>query len=146
MSIKKTRHITHQAHFRAQNELSPWLRRPLNRFILRWFINSLGLWIAAGLLSDSISYNDRLGVVLMAGLVLSIINSVLKPFLIILALPAIVFSLGLFMIVVNGFTLYLASKFYGQLQIDNFGAAILAGMVIGLVNYLVTTIVEDYQK
>jgi putative membrane protein len=109
-------------------------------------MNTLGLWIAAGLLSDSISYNDKFGVIVMAGLVLSIVNTVLRPFLIILALPAIVFSLGLFMIVVNGFMLFLVTKFYDGLQIDNFGAAILAGMVIGLVNYLVTTIVEDYQK
>lgn len=142
----KKRHITHQQTFREQTETSPWLRRPVFRFVLRWFINTLGLWIAAGLLSDSIDYNDRFGVVVMAGLVLSIVSTVLRPFLIILALPAIVFSLGLFMIVVNGFMLFLVTKFYSGLQIDNFGAAILAGMVIGLVNYLVTTIVEDYQK
>ncbi len=146
MLRNKHRHITHQQSFREKTEVSPWLRRPFNRFVLRWFVNSLGLWIAAGLLSESISYNNRFGVVIAAGLILSIINSVLKPFLIILALPAIVFSLGLFMIVVNGFTLFLVTKFYDQLQISNFGAAILAGMVIGLVNYLVTTIVEDYQK
>jgi uncharacterized membrane protein YvlD (DUF360 family) len=45
--------------------------------------------------------------------------------------------------VVNGLTVYLSSKFYGPLHITSFWAAIYAGIVIGLVNYLVTTVLED---
>ena len=47
------------------------------------------------------------------------------------------------MIVVNGLMVLLASKLYGPLHVTNFGAAMLAGMIIGLVNYLVLTILED---
>lgn len=104
---------------------------------------SLGLWLAASFLSTHISYQNELSVVLIAGLVLAVINILLKPILVILSLPAIMFTLGLFMVIINGVTVFLVSKLYHPLHIDNFWAAVFAGMVIGLVNYLVTTILED---
>ncbi len=106
-------------------------------------VSSLGLWIAAGLLGDMISYEDRAGAVIVAGLLLAIVNIFIKPIVVVLALPALLFTLGLFMIVINGLMVLLVSKLYAPLQVDNFWAAILAGMVIGLVNYLVTAILED---
>ncbi len=119
------------------------MNRPLYRFLLRWFVCSMGLWIGAGFLSNSISYDNKLRVIVIAGLVLAIINVVIKPIIIIFSLPAILLSLGLFMIIINGLTVFIASKLYGPLHITNFWAAVFAGMVIGLVNYLVTAILED---
>lgn len=118
---------------------------PLNRFLIRWLVCGLGLWIAAGLLG-SIHYDGRFSVIVISGLVLAIINSIIKPMLVILALPAILLSLGLFMIVINGVTVLLASYFYSPLEVNNFWAALFAGIVIGVVNYLVTTILEDKRK
>ncbi len=119
------------------------MKRPFARFLIRWFVCGLGLWVAAGLLGDRISYEQRLGVIVVSGLLLALVNAVIKPVVIILSLPAILFSLGLFMIVINGLMVLLVSKLYEPLHVTNFGAAMLAGMVIGLVNYLVTTILED---
>jgi putative membrane protein len=117
--------------------------RPFYRFLVRWFVCSLGLWIAAGLLGERITYQSRLGVIIISGFILALINIVIKPIVVILSLPAILFSLGLFMIVINGLMVLLASKLYEPLHVTNFGAAMLAGMIIGLVNYLVTTILEE---
>jgi len=119
------------------------MNRPLYRFLTRWFVCSLGLWVAAGFLSTSITYDSKLRVIIIAGLVLAIINVVLKPILVIFSLPALLFTLGLFMIIINGLTVFIASKLYTPLHITNFWAAVFAGMVIGLVNYLVTAILED---
>ncbi len=118
-------------------------RGPIARFCIRWFVCGLGLWIAAGLLGDRITYDSRMGVIIVAGLLLAVVNTIIKPVIIILSLPAILFSLGLFMLVINGLMVMLVSKLYSPLEVTNFGAALLAGMVIGLVNYLVTTILED---
>ncbi len=112
------------------------------RFLFRWVVCSLGLWIAGGLLSG-VQYDGGLRVVLVAGLLLAIINAIIRPVVVILSLPAILFTLGLFMIVINGFSVLLASWIYEPLHIKSFWVAILAGMVIGLVNYLLTTIVES---
>jgi putative membrane protein len=103
----------------------------------------LGLWIAAGLFRDRITYDDRLWVVVVAGLILALVNSIIKPLVVILSLPFILFSLGLFMIVINGLMLVLVTWLYPDLQITSFPIAMLAGVVIGLVNYLVSTILED---
>lgn len=123
-----------------------YLNRPVYRFLTRWLVCSLGLWIAANFLSNSISYGSELRVIIIAGFVLAIINIVLKPILIIFTLPAILLTLGLFTILINGLTVFIASKLYAPLEITNFWAAVFAGMVIGLVNYLVTTILEDTKK
>lgn len=119
------------------------MNRPFLRFLIRWIVCSLGLWIAAALLGGRVSYESRLGVVIIAGLILALVNAVIKPIVIILSLPAILFSLGLFMIVINGLMVLLVSKLYSPLHVTNFGAAMLAGVVIGLVNYLVTAILEE---
>ncbi len=119
------------------------MNKPFSRFLLRWFVSSLGLWVAAGLLGERITYESRLGVIVFAGLILALVNMVIKPIVVILSLPAILFSLGLFMIVINGLMVLLVSRLYPNLYVSNFGAAMLAGMVIGLVNYLVTTILEE---
>ncbi len=119
------------------------MNRASTRFLVRWFVCSLGLWIASGLLGDRITYGSRVGVIIIAGFILAIVNVIIKPIVVILSLPAILFSLGLFMIVINGLMVLLVSKLYASLHVTNFGAAMLAGMVIGLVNYLVSTILED---
>lgn len=119
------------------------MKSPIKRFAIRWAVSALGLWIAAGFLSGSISYDGSGSIIIAAGLVLAIVNTLIKPFVILLSLPAILFSLGLFMIVINGLMVMLASKLYGPLEVSGFGAAMLAGVIIGLVNILVTAIVED---
>jgi putative membrane protein len=120
-----------------------YMNRPLFKFLVRWLVCGLGLWIAASLLSTSISYGSEARVIITGALVLAIINALLKPLLVILSLPALLITLGLFMIIINGATVYLASKLYTPLHITNFWAAVFAGMVIGLVNYLVSTILAE---
>ncbi len=122
------------------------MKPSFSRFILRWAVSSLGLWIAAGLLSHSISYQNRLTVIIIAGLILAVVNVILKPIIVILSLPAILLTLGLFMVVVNGFMVFLVSKLYPSLEITNFWAAIFTGVIIGLVNYLVSMILEDHSR
>jgi putative membrane protein len=79
----------------------------------------------------------------IGGLVLAIINIIIKPILVIFTLPAIVLTLGLFMIFINGLTVFIASKLYTSLHVTNFWAAVFAGMVIGLVNFLVSAILKE---
>jgi len=118
------------------------LKNSFFRFLVRWFVCSLGLWIAAAFLGNRITYNNSFLVIMIAGLILAAINLVLKPILVILSLPAVLITLGLFMVIINGLTVFIASKLYTPLHVTDFWAAILAGMVIGLVNYLVTAIME----
>lgn len=115
----------------------------IGRFVIRWLVCSLGLWIASSF-TDSISFDGSgTTVIIIAGLILAIINSFIKPLLVVMALPAVILSLGLFMIVINGLTVALASYLYSPLNIGSFWSALFAGIIIGVVNYLVTTILEE---
>lgn len=118
------------------------LQKQVYRLILRWIVNSFGIWLAGRLLS-SVVFEESLSVILGAGLVLSLVNSLIKPLIVVLSLPAILLSLGLFMLVVNGITVYVADYFYGPLEVTSFGGAVLAGLIISLVNYALSTVVEE---
>lgn len=111
-------------------------------FCIRWMLISLGLWVASRLLGSS--FHDTgatTGTFLIAGLVLSLVNSILKPIIVVLSLPAILLTLGLFMLVVNGLMVYIALKFVPGLDVTFWGA-VLTGMIISLINYVITGIMD----
>ena len=112
-------------------------------FFVRWLVCALGLWIAAGLFSSYISYSNKLSVIIIGGALLALFNMIIKPILVVFSMPALLLSLGLFLVVVIGLTVYLVSLLYGPLTISKFWVAIATGIVIGLVNYLVTAILEE---
>lgn len=113
-------------------------------FLVRWLFNSLGLWIAARIFSgNGITYDESQGVALFlgAGFALSVVNVILKPIVVVLSLPAILLTLGLFTLIVNGLMVYLAGKLVPGLEIT-FWTAVLAGMIISLINYVLTNILD----
>ena len=112
------------------------------KFILRWLVNFFGLWAAAELMSGSITYGDRIGVLIIAALIFSIVNAIIRPLVVILSLPAIVLTLGLFMLVVNAFMLYLVTVIYPHFHLRSFWTAVLAAIIIWVVNYLLTDLLE----
>lgn len=116
----------------------------LQRLLIRWAISSLGLWIAASLLGPSrLSVGHSWTTVVIAGFFVALVNMALKPLLVILSFPAVLLSLGFFMLVINGFLIVIASWIYGPLHVKNFGVAVLAGLILGVVNFLLTRILED---
>lgn len=127
----------------SYDKISISMNGMLWRFLVRWLVSVLGLWVAAGLLSEKLTYGGQLKVIIIAGLVLALANLFIKPILVVLSLPALLFSLGLFMLIINGLMVFLVSKLYPSLYVAGFGTAILAGIIIGLVNYLVSAILEE---
>lgn len=115
-------------------------------FIIRWLFNSLGLyaavrWLGAG--NDSIPLGVGVLGYLIAGLIFSIVNSVLKPFVVVLALPAIALSLGLFMIVVNGLMVYISVKISPNISMT-FLNSIFTGILLGLINYIIDITLNNH--
>jgi putative membrane protein len=113
-------------------------------FVVRWILNSFGLWIAVRLLGTGrpgAVDTASLGAFLIAGLIFSLINTILKPLLVILSLPAILVSLGLFMLIVNGILVYISIALAPGLSMS-FLNAILTGIILSLLNYIVSAVVE----
>lgn len=116
------------------------MKKSLYIFVVRWLFNSLGLWVAVRLFgTDFDSIHVSVGIVgfLLAGLIFSLINTVLKPFIVILSLPAILLTLGLFMIIVNGLMVWISLKLTPGISMTFFNS-ILTGMILSLVNYIVS--------
>lgn len=113
-------------------------------FVIRWVLNSFGLWVAVRIFGTG--YSDTLlessvWVYLFAGLIFSIMNSVIKPAIIILSLPAILVTLGLFTVVVNGLMVYWSLLLAPGLHMT-FWNSVLTGLVLSLVNYIVSSAID----
>ncbi len=120
------------------------MRRQFGIFLIRWVLNSFGLWLAVRLLGTGYSeaqVDSGFAIFLLAGLIFSVINSILKPIVVILSLPAILLTLGLFIIIVNGLMVYLSLKLTPGLQMT-FLNSILTGMILSLINYIVSSVFE----
>ncbi len=113
------------------------------RFLLRWLACTLGLWIAAALLDGRLTYDDRAQVLIVAGLILAVVNSIIRPVVVLLSLPAILLTLGLFMLVINSLMVLFVAWLYTPLDVSGFWSAMLAGIVVGLVNFLLSTILDS---
>jgi putative membrane protein len=103
-------------------------------FILRALIASLGLWLATETL-DGLSIDDATTLVL-AGLLLGVVNAIVRPFALLLSLPALLFTLGLFLLVVNAAMLGLVALMLRGFHIDGFWTAIGASLIVSVVSWI----------
>lgn len=125
------------------------MKRQFLVFVIRWILNSFGLWVAVRIFGTGYNSEELVTSVwafLLAGLIFSIINSVLRPIVIILSLPAILLTLGLFTIIVNGFMVYISLKLAPGLNMT-FWNSVLTGLVLSLINYIVSSALElQYER
>lgn len=119
------------------------MKNQLLAFFLRWALSSVGLWIAVQLWGtiDTSSTASVVATFLFAGLIFSVFNAILKPILTVLSLPFVVVTLGLFMLIVNGFLVWATVAIAPNLEMS-FGWAIVGGIVMSLINYLISGILE----
>ncbi len=110
--------------------------------ILQIIINGLALWLAAYLV-PGIVYSGNVLYLLVAGLVMGLVNILIKPVVTLLSLPLIILTLGLFYLVVNGLMLALVATLLPGLTVQGCMPAILGGIVIGVFNWVVRGLVFD---
>lgn len=120
------------------------MKRQFAIFLLRLLLNSLGLWLAVRLFGTGYStdaIDAGVGVFLLAGLIFSLVNSIVRPIIIVLSLPAILLSLGLFTFIVNGLMVYITFGLTPGLQMT-FWHSVLTGILLSLINYIVSSALE----
>jgi putative membrane protein len=110
-------------------------------FLIRIIVNGACILLAAsivpGLAVRSVTS------ALVAGLVLGLINAVVRPVLVFLTFPLTLLTLGLFLLVLNAFCLWLTSVLVPGLQVDGFWAAFLGALLVSLVSWILTAFVSD---
>jgi len=106
------------------------------RALVQIALNGVAVLVAAYLV-PGILYTGTLPSLLIVGLVIGLINLIVKPIVTFFSFPLILLTLGLFYLLINGLVLYLAAWLLpNQLQVSGCGAAILGGLVMALVNWL----------
>lgn len=110
-------------------------------FALRWILTSFGLWIAVRLFGEMNVGGFWAGVFvfLLAGLIFAIINALLKPLLIVLSLPFLLLSLGLFTLVINGALIWLTLALVPFVKME-FIWAIVSSLILSLINFIVLSV------
>lgn len=111
----------------------------MKRFLQSWLVNTLAVLVAVYLV-PGIHYRTWLDL-LVASLLLGILNALIRPILMLLSLPLLIFSLGLFTLVINALLL----DFVGYLlrpafSIQDFGTAFWGALVISLVSLLLNSL------
>src|SRR5499427_3630928 len=104
-------------------------------FILRGLIAALGLWAATRMLSGI--RIDTSSTLILAGLLLGLVNAVVRPFALLLSLPALLLSLGLFLLVINAAMLGLVALMLPGFTIPGgFWSAVGAALIVSVVSWI----------
>jgi putative membrane protein len=105
----------------------------LRRSLITWGFNVVAILVAAEIV-DGVDFDDSVWTLLVAGLVFTVVNMLVKPIVTFLALPLILITLGIALFFVNLLMLYITSWIVDGFTIDDFGSAIAATILVWLVN------------
>ncbi len=122
------------------------VRRQALSFILRWLVSSVAMYICINFFASfrlgAEAMRSSFWLYVAAGLIFSVINTVIKPILTIVSLPFIFLTLGLFTILVNAAMVALTIWILPDVQMT-FGGAICSCLLISLINFLVNLAMPD---
>lgn len=114
--------------------------------LIRWLINAVALYVAVTLL-PGMEFTGPTWKLLAVAAVFGIVNAVIRPILTLLTCPLVVATLGLFIFVINALMLLLTSWLSQAwalgFRVDGFWAALLGGLVVGLVSLAMTLLVRE---
>lgn len=114
----------------------------MKNFVIRLFVNALALSAAAYLVSG-IVLEGGFGPVLLVALVFGLVNAIIKPILMLLALPLLLVTLGLFTLIINAGLLLLTARLTDALMVSGFGAAFWGSLVVSVVSMLLNAVLTD---
>src|SRR5579885_1210222 len=96
--------------------------------LVRWAVNAVALYLTA---------------VVVAGLVLGIVNAVLRPIALLLTLPLNILTLGLFTFVINATMLYIVAAVTHRVRIDSFLSALVGAVVLSVISFILSHVVAE---
>ena len=108
-------------------------------FIVRLAVNILALWVATALVPGVEIYGA--GTFILAGILLGVVNALVRPILLLLTLPFTVLTLGLFVLVINAAMLGLVSVFLEDFTISGFPAAFWGALVVSLTSWFTSILI-----
>ena len=114
------------------------------RLLLVWLINAAALFALPYLMS-SITV-DSIVTALIAALVLGLINTVVRPILVLLTLPVTILTLGLFIFVINGLLFWFVGSFIEGFTVGGFWAGVFGAIVYSIISWALSALVLGRQS
>lgn len=110
-----------------------------------WASNLVAVWVTS-LIFDGVTYDDKFWVLVVAGLVLFLANAIIRPIVIILTLPAVILTLGILLLFINAFTLWITDKIVPPFEVEGFWTYLGSVIIIWLVNWMVYAILKPGEQ
>jgi putative membrane protein len=118
----------------------------MNRFLIRWIINSLAVWAAVSFVPGIIWTNDWISIIVL-GLILTLVNGIVRPLAKLVGCLPIILTLGLFTLIINAFLFWLTGQIglaFGMgFTVDGFLPALLGGLVVSVVSLVMGMFLRD---
>lgn len=114
------------------------------RILLKILLNAAAILVAAYLM-DGIAVRG-VGAALIAGLVLGIVNAIVRPVLLILTLPITLLTLGLFIFIINAICLALTAALVPGFEVAGFWSALGGALLVSIVSWVLNVLVKDEEK
>jgi putative membrane protein len=111
------------------------------RLLLTWLINAVALF-ALPYLMQSV-HIDNFATALFAALILGLVNTLIKPILILLTLPATLLTLGLFIFVINGLLFWAVAHFIPGFHVAGFMSAVGGAMLYSIISWSISTLLLE---
>lgn len=130
---------------------------PRMAFILRVVVSALAIWLASLFMGDHLYFVpsdatgwEKVGILLVVGLLFTLVTSIVRPVVRLLALPLYILTLGLFSLVVNALLLMLTAWITQHIEwgvrVDGFWWAVLAALVIAVLQALITVVIPAAKR
>jgi putative membrane protein len=118
------------------------------KLLIRWLITSIALFVAAWLVPGIRVDGNAWTIYAVMAVILGLVNAVVRPVLTMLSCPLIILTLGLFVFIINGVTLWLASAIAVNwldigFYVDGFWSAFLGAFIVSLVSIILSALVRE---
>ncbi len=104
------------------------------RILVQWLINATAVYATAHMLEGI--HIKSYGAAILVALVLGLVNAIVRPVMVLLSIPFIIVTLGLFLFVINALLLQLSASIVGGFSIDGFWWAVAGSVVISAISWL----------
>ena len=113
--------------------------------LLAWLSNIVALFVAAWIIPD-LTYGDDFWVLFLAALVFTLVDWLVRPLVILLALPAVILTFGLALILINTFMLYLTDWIVPSFETGSFWWTLLAAIIVSIVNLCLSLLIKPEER
>lgn len=121
----------------------------MEKSFVRWIVNTIAIMIAIKYVPGIVYAGEWWGI-LLVGLIFGLINTFIRPFIKLFALPLLILSLGLFTFIINALMLsltsWLSDKFHLGFHVESFEAAFIGALLISFTSMVLSCLIPSEEK